>query len=50
VNHDGCILKNPILHISELSKLPRIGYDEHVLLAIDEAQFFPDVVPIIRNL
>lgn len=50
INHDGCFLKHTILHLSVLSDLPHISRDEKVLLAIDEAQFFPDVVSAIRKL
>lgn len=49
VNHDGCMLKHTVLRLSALADLPKIQREEHVLLAIDEAQFFSDVVPAIRS-
>ena len=50
VNHDGYMIKHPILRVSTLAELPDIDKDAPVFLGIDEAQFFPDIVKYIRNL
>lgn len=43
------MLKHPIHRVETLKELPDIPKDEHVLLAIDEAQFFPDIVSYVRG-
>lgn len=50
INHDGYMIKHPILRVSTLAELPDIDKDAPVFLGIDEAQFFPDIVKYIRNL
>lgn len=55
VNHDGTKLEHPMLRLETLGELHVTDAltnikDRPVLLGIDEAQFFPDIVDFIRTL
>lgn len=50
INHDGEVIKHPILRLSNLKDIPVIDKDADVFLGIDEAQFYPDIVDFIRTL
>ena len=50
INHDGITLIHPVLRISSLSELPDLDKDATILLAIDEAQFFEDIVTYVKDL
>lgn len=49
INHDGECLKHSVLRIDSLSKMPDIDKDASILIAIDEAQFFEDIVGYVRD-
>lgn len=50
INHNGDTMKHPVLRISSLQELPDLDKDANILLAIDEAQFFEDIVEYIRTI
>lgn len=52
MNHDKKILHHKVFRVNELSEL-NIDFDNlsnDILLCIDEAQFFPNIVEYIRNI